>query len=106
MRVNISDLEKYKHYDSNCRQCQQIEKYGKWKAGLGHTDARRRELLRKMGETEEGKAFIESHKERVDRGIAERIGHKDNKGQQTATTTTTTTDLPSTELESKVDETE
>ena len=24
MRINISDLEKYKHYDPNCKQCHQI----------------------------------------------------------------------------------
>ena len=83
MRINISDLKKYELYDSNCKQCQHIEKYGKAKAGLIHTDACRRELMRKMSQTEEGRARIESHKERVDKGLAEYVERQDREGQQT-----------------------
>ena len=39
MRINMSDLKKYEHYDSNCKQCQHIEKYGRAKAGVSHKDA-------------------------------------------------------------------
>ena len=83
LRINVPDLRKYNHYNSNCKQCQHVEKYGKAKAGLTHTSICRKEIIEKMKQTDEGRARIQDHEERVNRGLAERIEQDDAQGNRT-----------------------
>ena len=73
LRINLSDLRKFNHYNGNCQQCRYIERYGKAKAGGVHTDACRKELVDKMNQTEEGRARIAAHQDRTSQIMAERI---------------------------------
>ncbi len=73
LRINITDLRKYDHYNGNCQQCRYIERYGRAKPGGNHTDACRKGLLDKTGQTEEGRARIQAHEDRTNQIMAERI---------------------------------
>jgi hypothetical protein len=77
LRINMSDLKKYDHFDENCAQCRYIRQYGKARDGGTHTHACRKMLTEKMQQTDEGKARLAAHEERIDQNIAEQIEHQD-----------------------------
>ncbi len=79
LRINISDLRKFSHYNWTCPQCRHIERHGKTRQGGFHTELCRKELTEKMMTTEEGRARIKAHEERTDQVMAEHIEAQDGR---------------------------
>ena len=48
LMINITDLKEHDHYDPNCSQCRNIQRYGKARPGGYHTDVCRKALIEKM----------------------------------------------------------
>ena len=86
MRINISDLKKFDHYDANCSQCQHIERYGRARPGGQHTRTCRQALVEKMQQTEAGRARLAAEEERTTKAMAEHIERADGRQRNTPAT--------------------
>ena len=72
MRLSKHDFEKH-GYTEGCKQCEHMLSYGKPRPGHVHSDACRDRMQEAINSSETGKARVEQHEERVNRGIAEAI---------------------------------
>ena len=75
-RNNVVDLREHGFTDG-CQQCSQIQRYGKARAGLQHTQVCRDRVVASLLTTPQGRARMEAHTERTDRYSAEHLEHAD-----------------------------
>ncbi len=82
LRINMSDLRTYDHYEETCQQCKHIRRYGKARKGGIHNDTCRSKLVEKMQGTEAGRARLAEDEQRITQAMAEHIEQADQQGTQ------------------------
>ena len=73
-RFRISDMDLRRHgFTDGCVQCSHIQRYGKTKAGVQHTEVCRNRIIGEIGKTPDGEMRISAHEARIDRYMAEHL---------------------------------